>query len=595
MNIDREEEKRKRASLARAKKKASEETIEDAFDRIGIMKLSDKEREIFQLAKEAFFKGKIGRLSNGKMNKGEVLSMGMKVQQDQNQQDRSQRIREVLENKPTNFHILTDDRQLPMFINRVREECRLQMEEWKDRFQLLGVESMTAGDFEGSGVDSYMDLSIGFGIWLPVLQEGYYLPYGHVDLRNDLDISSKYAFRYGDKQLTRSRVIEVIAPYIKSSKHGKTFHMGSARYDLHIAQNDGYTIRGCKWDTLDGMYLMTEHLPSYGLKPLLKRYGNHIDQFYQERYGQSLGLGEKEVYTFEDLFGKGSPAPFNTEIVGIYGIWDVLYGWALFEWQFETMKQTGRLIDCYSGIDSHLSAVDVFMARCGFEIDIEGLSKLEEEFQAKLDIAKKDLFNSYQIDHDFLRKMSLTINGEKIRVWQQKQKDRNTKLLDQIAKYEGIVSDCIHNKKQHLKKYINAVEMVCKYKEQLTTIRIDERDAPDYINSFELTNNRHIAYLIYDFLEIEDRTPRFKKGKKRSTSADILEVYYKEEEALKPLRLISEYEKLLNTYVRKIPTAFDADGRFHTEWKSGGTSTGRYSSSGYRGRPIDLLNRRSSI
>lgn len=595
MNIDREEEKRKRASLARAKKKASEETIEDAFDRIGIMKLSDKEREIFQLAKEAFFKGKIGRLSNGKMSKGEVLSMGMKIQKEQNQQDRSQRIREVLENKPANFHILTEDRQLSIFISRIREECRLQMSDWKDRFKALGVESMTAGDFEGSGVDSYMDLSIGFGIWLPLLQEGYYLPYGHVDLRNDLDISSKYAFRSGDKQLTRSRVIEVIAPYLKSSKHGKTFHMGSARYDLHIAQNDGYTIRGCKWDTLDGMYLMTEHLPSYGLKPLLKRYGKHIDQFYQDRYGYSLGLGEKEVYTFDDLFGKGSPAPFNTEIVGIYGIWDVLYGWALFEWQFETMKQTVRLIDCYSEIDSYLPEVDVFMARCGFEIDMDGLSDLEEEFQSKLDVAKKDLFTSYKIDDEFLYEMSMCVNGEKILAWQQKQRNRKKKLLDQIARYESVITDCIRNKKQHLKKYSNAIEMINKYKEQLAEIRMEEQDAPDFIHSFELTNNRHIAYLIYDFVGIEDRTSRFKRGKKRSTSTDILNMYYKDEEALKPLRVISEYEKLLNTYVRKIPTAFDADGRFHTEWKSGGTSTGRYSSSGYRGRPIDLLNRRSSI
>ena len=42
---------------------------------------------------------------------------------------------------------------------------------------------MTAGDFEGTGIDSYIDLSIGFSIWLPLLDEGYYLPYGHVDMR----------------------------------------------------------------------------------------------------------------------------------------------------------------------------------------------------------------------------------------------------------------------------------------------------------------------------------------------------------------------------------------------------------------------------
>lgn len=584
-----EEEKRKRAEQAKERRKKSEETIEEAFARISKMELSEKERELFELAREGYFSGQIARLSDGQLTKGEVLSMGQIMKKRQEEKIRSQRIREVIENKPSNFHILTHDDQLPGFLDRLREEVRLQMTEWKDRFQVLGVESMTAGDFEGTGVDSYVDLSIGFGIWLPILGEGYYLPYGHVDLRAELNIPDDYAYKEGDPQLTRSKVIETISPYLSNPRHGKTFHMGSTRYDLHIARNDGYIIRGLRWDTRDAMYIMTEHLPSYGLKPLIQRYGKYIDQFFAEKYGKSLGLGEKEIYTFEDLFGEGSPAPYSTEIVGTYGIFDVLYGWALFEWQFETMAKTNRLLDCYARIDSRLPEVDVYMARWGFEIDLDGMKRLEEDFTAKLERAKKDLFTAYNIDDEFLRKMSHTINGDKIAKWQKKQEEKRRKLTEQIAKNRAIIEECEKAGKTHLKKYQNAIDAIARYEKELAETSTDEKKCPDYIHEFELTNNRHIAFLIYDHLKIEDKTPRVKKGKSRSVSADILEMYFEDEESLKPLATIAEYEKLLNTYVRKIPEAMEVDGRFHCEWKSTGTSTGRYSSSGYNGRPNDLL------
>jgi DNA polymerase I len=582
LGSDNTEEKRKAAAAARAKKKAAEETIEEAFDRIGAMKLDEKELELYRLAREAFFAGKIGRLGEGKLSKGEVLSMGMRIKQQQEELLREQRIRDVLENKPKNFYIITDDDLLPSFIERVRIECRRQQEEWKDRFKVLGVESMTAGDFEGTGVDSYMDLSIGFAIWLPILQEGYYLPYGHVDMRGAEGfehIPEKYAFKEGDKQLTRSKVIQTIAPYLSNKKHGKTFHMGSARYDLHMAINDGYRIRGLKWDTLDAMYIMTEHLDSYALKRLMQRYGKYIE-----------GVGEKEIYTFEDLFGNGSPAPYNTELVGVYAIWDVYYGWHLFEWQFETMKKTNRLLDCYALIDCHLPETDVFMARAGFNIDLDELKRLDEEFDAKLQKAKKDLFSAYNIDDKFLYEMSLTLNGEKIKKWKESQQKKIDKLKASIEKQQEIVRQCEKDGKTHLKKYTNAIEQIQKYKKQLAEISLDEKDSPYMIKEFELTNNNHIGYLIYDVLKIEDKTPRVKKGKTRSTAADVLEMYFEDEESLKPLATIAEYEKLLNTYVRKIPEALEIDGRFHCEWKSTGTSTGRYSSSGYNGRDIHLLD-----
>ncbi|MGG1445043.1 DNA polymerase [Brevibacillus laterosporus] len=558
---------------ATERKSAATETIEQAWARVGAQKLTDKERVIYETAKTAFFSGAIGRLSEKRLSKAEVLEMGRRILSAQATEAREERIAEVLANKPDNYFILTDDTQLPAFVERLREEVRRQRVEWTDRFQKLGVGSMTAGDFEGTGVDAYIDLSIGFSIWLPLLNEGYYLPYGHVD---GFDVPS--AFKAVDPQLTRSKVLAAITPYLSRPEHGKTFHMGSARYDLHVARNDGYTIKGCVWDTLDAMNDLNEHEEAYGLKPLVAK------------YGRWFGL-PGPIYTFEDLFGNRSPAPFNTELVGIYAIKDVLYGWKLFEWQFETMAKTGRLLDCYAEIDSKLPETDVFMARCGFEIDLEAMHGLSDEFEEKLAEARRQLFDAYEIDDAFVRKMDRTINAKKVADWIAAQKKRIDKRDGNIAKQQAIIAELEAQGKTKLKKYENACQQLTKYlAEEL--VPADEEHAPIFVDDaeFKLTNGNHIAYLIYDHVGIRDRTHLVKRGKVRSTAADVLEMYYKDEEALAPLATVAAYEKLLSTYVNKIPNALEPDGRLHSEFKAGGTKTGRYSSSGYNGRPIDILD-----
>ncbi len=570
------EAQRERVEAAVEWKKAAE-TVEQAWERIGVMKFTDKERELYEAARKAYDSGEIGGLPNGKLTKSSVLAMGAAVMRQHGEALREQRIREVVATKPDNFYILTDDTQLPAFVERIREEVRRQRTEWRDRFRILGVESMTAGDFEGTGVDSYLDLSIGFSVWLPILNEGYYLPYGHVDMREVRGfegIPDHYAYKTGDPQLTRSKVLAAIKPYLSRPEHGKTFHMGSARYDLHVAENDGYTIGGCVWDTLDAMRLMNEHEEAYGLKPLTAK------------YGRWFGI-EGPIYTFEDLFGPRSPAPFNTELVGIYAIKDVLYGWKLFEWQFETMTKTNRLLQCYAEIDSKLPETDVFMVRCGFEIDLDGMKALETEFNDKLAQAKRKLFEAYGIDSEFIRKMDRTINAKKVADWIETQRKKIAKRDESIRKQRETMT----SSKPETKKYQQAeVRLNTLLAEKLAPA--DEEHAPIFVDDgeFSLTNPSHIAYLIYDYLGVKDRTHLVQRGKKRSTAADVLDMYYEEEEALKPLATVAAYEKLLNTYVTKIPNALEPDGRLHSEFKAGGTATGRYSSSSYNGRPVDILD-----
>lgn len=564
---------------AAAKKSLSIETMDEAWVRVGQSKFSDKERLEFNAAKRGFRDGLIGRLQEGKLTKTEALSMGRIVLDSEAVVERERRIRETIETKPDNYYVLTDDSELPSFVKRVREEVALQRKEWADRFEILGVKSMTAGDFEGTGIDSYIDLTIGFSIWLPLLNEGYYLAYGHVD---GFDVPS--AFQKGDPQLTRSKAIAAIKPYLTASTEGKTFHMGAPRYDMHVAENDGYSLRGVVWDTLDAMNLMNEHEEAYGLKPLTKKYGRH--------YGI-----KGDVYSFDDLFGNRSPAPFNTLLVGIYAINDVKYGWGLFEWQFEIMAKTDRLLECYAAVDKDLPETDVFLERSGFRLDFDLLRELESEYSVKVKEAERRVFETYKIDAKFIRKMDRTINANKIAKWQTQQQSKIDRKQAQTESKRSSIAELETSKKTHTKKYTGEVEALAKHeRELLELVAPIENNAPQEITEFSITNGNHIGYLIYDHLGITDKTYLVDKAKKRSTAADVLDYYYKDEPTLEPLATVAEYTKLLTTYIRPMlgidreGSVIESDGRLHSKFKAGGTSTGRYSSSSYSGRSVEVLN-----
>ena len=539
--------------------------------KIKAMKLTAKERA----AVDAF------ESVNGvllKYSRAAVVADGERILKARAADRRTAIINDVYNTKPDNFHIIRRAAELPRFRERLREECRRQLAEWPDRFKELGVLTMTAGDFEGTGIDAYTDLSIGFSIWLPLLDEGYYLAYGHVDMRDHpslVDIPDNALHNAETPQLTRTQALAAIMPYLTAASHGKSFHMGSTRYDLHVAKNDGYTIAGCRWDSRDAMYLLNEHEDTYGLKPLT------------EKYGEKFGI-DGPIYTFEDMFGNRSPAPFDIELVGIYAIKDVLYGWRLTEWQFELMKTRGRLFECYARIDCRIPEVDVELCRAGFIVDLDELAALDAEFTPQLKQAEADVVTAYGIDADFVYTMDRQLNAAKIADWIDGQKVRIAKWNERRRKLSATMDELTAAGKTHLKKYEQAAEAYAKLLEEPPVSAIED-NAPRYIEEFSITNSNHLAYLIYDVLGVKDRTELFKRGKERSTAKDVLELYYEEEEALKPLAVVAMYEKLLNTYIRKIPNALDRDGRIHSEFKAGGTNTGRYSSSGYKGRPLDVL------
>jgi DNA polymerase I len=549
------------------KKKAATETTEEAFVRVGQSSFTDKERIQFDAARKAFNTGTIGRLSDGKLTKKEALEMGRRVLAEQADKLRQQRLSETVSSKPDNYYVVTNDADLPAMIERLRQEVKAQQSDiwfrkvfglFNDthiRRKLLerGVEiplvtSFTEWDTETSGTDTRIDLSGGYSFWLPILNEGYYVAYGHLT---------------DDEQCSRSKALDIVRAFIEDARHAKAFH--NTTFDYAMFLNDGLKPKGFRYDSMDAAQLMNEHEESFGLKPLVTK------------YKAPIGASHMDDFTFEDLFGKGSPMIYSPEVVGIYAIKDVEKGWLLTKWQIEMMLKCDDLYYPYFEIRQYLYEVNTTIERTGFVIDTEEMKRLELEFTPKLEKAIRDLHETYQIDSDFLYKMSLHLKGDKIREWCASRRKQIEKQSEMLKRCE----DELKTTNKSTKKYQQLIERIRKYKAEPLAPAIPQ-NAPDYITEFNLDSDQHLQYLIYDVLKIEDKTKLFDKKKERLTNKDVLGLYFKSEPTLKPLAEFSKLSTLLGTFIKKIPAAMDVDGRLHTQLQT--VSTGRYSSKGYTGK-----------
>ncbi|AHM66906.1 hypothetical protein PPSQR21_032670 [Paenibacillus polymyxa SQR-21] len=573
-----------RVADAAKRKKAAEETPAEAVERISAMSLTERERNAVEAVRVALTRETGNpssaitlRTGGGSITKADVVAAGERILADAQRQERAERIAETLRTKPDNFHIIRNDAELPGMMARLREEVRLQKDdEWfrkvfvlfndtliKRKLAERGItipdaQSLTVWDTETSGLDKMIDLTGGYSVWLPLLNEGYYVAYGHLT---------------GEKQCTRSKALGAIAKFMSLPSQIKSFH--NAPFDLAMLLNDGLKPQGVRYDSAEAMRTLNDHEPTYALKPLLTKYKS------------AIGI-DIDDFTYEDLFGNESPMIHPVEVVGIYAIKDVLKGWALTRWQIDNLVATDQLATAFFEITQYLSEVNVAIERTGFVIDLDGLKALGDELRPKLAQAQEEVTAAYGVtDPEFLRKMDRTLNAAKITDWADKQRRKIARNQEAQRKQRAIIAECEAAGKTTLKKYTNAVARLAELKaEDLPPA--EPEYAPPFVTEFSFTNDNHLRYLIYDHLGIEDRTKQIvkDKSKTRAVSKDVLDRYFEEEEALKPLANVSAYEKLLNTYIDKIPEALDVDGRLHTQLDT--VSTGRYSSKGYSGKPNEL-------
>ncbi|WP_340968167.1 DNA polymerase [Bacillus sp. PPSBB_11] len=550
----------------------SEETLDEAFDRLKrTCKFSDKERREFEAAWRAQKVGELVRTKNTKLTKTEACAIGRRHLEKENESLRHERMQETLRTKPDNYYVITKDADLAPMIERLRAEVQAQqLDPWfrkvfdlfnnthiRGKLSERGIEvplvvSFTEWDTETSGTDTFMDMSGGYSFWLPCLNEGYYVAYGHLT---------------EDEQCTRSAALDICRVFIEDARHIKSFH--NTPFDYAMFLNDGLKPKGFRYDSLDAARLMNEHEPSFGLKELDTKYKEHT------------GTTHLDGYTFEDLFGKGSPMIYSPEIVGIYAIKDVEKGWYLTRWQIDMMLKIDDLYYPYFEIRQYLYEVNTTIERTGFVIDDTELLRLKSEYEPQLQKAIDDINEAYGIDAEFLRSMSMHIKGDKIRAWQENREKQIAKQKDMLAKCEAELQKA----NPATKKYTQLKERIRKYKTEPFASAIPE-NAPDFIHEFNLDSDQHLQYLIYDVLGIEDKTKIIDKKKTRAVSKDVLALYFKEDERLKPLATFSELSTLLGTFINRIPNVKDVDGRLHTQLQT--VSTGRYSSKKYTGKDNEI-------
>lgn len=562
------------ATAKRKSEAKKTETLDEAFERIArTCKFNDKERREFDAAWRAQKNGDLVRTKNNKLTKTEACALGKQQLAKENEVLRQKRMEETVRTKPDNYYVITRDEDLAPMIERLRQEVKAQqLDPWfRKVFDLFnnthirrkiaerGIEiplamSFTEWDTETSGTDTFIDMSGGYSFWLPCLNEGYYVAYGHLT---------------DDEQCTRSVALEVCRAFIEDAHHIKAFH--NTPFDYAMFLNDGLEPKGFRYDSLDAARLMNEHEQSMGLKELVTKYKQYI------------GADHLDDFTFEDLFGKGSPMVYSPEVVSIYAIKDTEKGWLLTRWQIDMMLKVDDLYYPYFEIRQYLYEVNTTIERTGFVIDDEELMRLKAEYEPQLQQAIDDIHEAYQIDDDFLYKMSMHLKGDKIGAWQENRKKQIAKQAEMLAKCEAEFKKA----NPATKKYAQLKERIRKYKTQPLAPAIPQ-NAPDYIHEFNLDSDQHVQYLIYDVLGIEDKTKIIDKKKERAVSKDVLALYFKEEPRLKPMATFSELTTLLGTFINRIPYVKDADGRLHTQLQT--VSTGRYSSKSYTGKDNELYH-----
>src|SRR5690625_4980690 len=229
-------------SKAAEKKRINIETIDEAWARILSMKNSAPDQRRLAEVKQAMEAGEIGREAESvgkRFSKAEALRL-WRVLDERRAEDR---LREMVDNTPDNYWVITDEIQLAEFLDILDEEDEIVF------------------DVETTGTDVWNDYIVGHVITAVKADVHAYIPTKHDDPR---------------PQLENALVNEKLRPYYEDDSLGKIAH--NASFDIHMLDREGITLRGLTWDTLEAMKLLNENEPTFELKTLVKIF--HIDDSY---------------------------------------------------------------------------------------------------------------------------------------------------------------------------------------------------------------------------------------------------------------------------------------------------------------------------
>ncbi|MFD9628612.1 DNA polymerase [Peribacillus muralis] len=269
-------------------------------------------------------------------------------------------IKNIIENMPDNYHLITDFKAFSTFLGMVRQE---------EEFAI---------DTETTGLDYFNDEIVGLSFTLPTFDYHCYIPVRHTE----------------GKQLLPEYVFSKLKPILENPDQKKIFF--NAKFDVHMLIREDIWCQNVWFDGYVAMKLLSDLEDSYSLKNLATKFGKHF------------GFEDRSI-PYEELFGNGGfqDAQFITSdgrrgIAVYYTCKDTALTYAFYKYfvmkQFERLPKLKKL---YFDIERPITEVSVEMEQNGFRIDMEFAATYGRKLTHQIDRLERvltEVFNGININ-----------------------------------------------------------------------------------------------------------------------------------------------------------------------------------------------------
>ena len=231
-----------------------------------------------------------------------------------------------------------------------------QLDEW-----LVKIEAaeLVAFDTETTSID-YMEAEL-VGLSFAVKEgQAAYLPVAH-------------CYEGAPKQLDREYVLEQLKPWLEDASRSKVGH--HLKYDAHILENHGVTLRGMRFDSMLESYVLNSTATRHDMNSTAHKYLN------------------LETIRFEDVAGKGAGQlrfdQVDLDRAAPYAAEDADITLRLHRKLWPMLEATGSLAKLYTSIEQPLVPVLQRIEHRGVLVDEKRLAKQSTELTKKIAALEK--------------------------------------------------------------------------------------------------------------------------------------------------------------------------------------------------------------
>lgn len=369
-------EAKKKKELAKYEPTWQEVWVTGYTTHTGSNKKGILQTKLTQLDKERLLQVK-GAIESGELPTGvESLSKLTKTRalalyKDLKEIRRETIIKKMVEEKPENYHLITDEFEFQKML------C------------LMADEELIAVDTETTGVEVFgKDYVVGISFTLPKADYHCYIPVRHVQEITFIDDAGEKEVRLIpiEEQLPAEMVFKKLKPHLENKVLKKVLH--NSKFDIHMLRKEGIEFKGLFMDTMVAMHLLNENEPSFALKNLATKYGKYF------------GFVDKSM-TYEELFGKGGFEKNPLDIGTVYACKDTHLTYKLYCWIMEQFERLPQLKELYFNIELPITEVCISMEKEGFAIDLDFAEQYKEQLThevAELDKRIKEGFGDININ-----------------------------------------------------------------------------------------------------------------------------------------------------------------------------------------------------